>query len=225
MPSDRTDDLTENAPNETRRALVLGGTGMLSGCVSALVDAGWNVVLPSRRYAPIPAERSQAEPRPGMAAVAALGRPGHRPTASPAETRQGSGRALWVRADWSQPDVFAAKAGKALGGPADLLVAWVHGGDRETVLLAVAPLLAPGAPVVEVHGSSSAKPSLGCPEPVLADHPTQQVVLGFVLTGDRPRWLNHQEISDGVLTAVHRAIEGRPSAVHQVGEFHSWARR
>ena len=197
---------------------------MLSGCVTALVRAGWNVVLPSRRYAPIPTERGHTEPRPGMAAVAALGRPGHRPTAT-AERDQGSGRALWVRADWSQPDQLTARAGKALGGPADLLVAWVHSGYRETVLLAAASLLAPGAPVVEVHGASSAKPTLGCPEPVLAEHPTQQVVLGFVQTGERPRWLNHQEISAGVLDAVNRAIEGRPSAVHQVGEFHSWARR
>jgi NAD(P)-dependent dehydrogenase (short-subunit alcohol dehydrogenase family) len=33
----------------TRRALVIGGTGMLAGCVSRLIDAGWTVVLPSRR--------------------------------------------------------------------------------------------------------------------------------------------------------------------------------
>jgi hypothetical protein len=92
-------------------------------------------------------------------------------------------------------------------------------------LHAIAPLLADDAPVVEVHSSSSASPLVGCPDPVLDEHATQQVVLGFVVSGDRTRWLNHREISDGVLTAVRRSLDGRPSAVHQVGEFRSWARR
>src|SRR5690348_9052111 len=32
-----------------RRALVLGGTGMLAGVAATLLDDGWQVVLPSRR--------------------------------------------------------------------------------------------------------------------------------------------------------------------------------
>ena len=32
-----------------KRALVLGGTGMLAGCAETLVADGWHVVLPSRR--------------------------------------------------------------------------------------------------------------------------------------------------------------------------------
>lgn len=182
-----------------RRALVLGGTGMLAGCVTSLVHDGWHVVLPSRRYAPIPAEPEEARPA----------------KAEEDPTR----KALWVEADWSEPDELAAGAAKALGGAADLLVAWVHGAARPSVLRAVAPLLAPDAPVVEVHGSASANPVGGCPDPVLDDHPTQQVVLGFVSDGGRTRWLTHHEIVDGVLDAVQRALDGRPPIVHQVGEF------
>ncbi|HET9139643.1 hypothetical protein [Actinophytocola sp.] len=175
----------------TRRALVIGGTGMLAGCASALVADGWHVVLPSRRHAPIP------------------------------DTAVGDGdrKALWVQADWAEPKQLAARAEPALGGPADLLVAWVHGLVRPSVLRAVAPLLAPGAPVVEVHDSASANPVGGCPDPVLPDHPTQQVVLGFVLQGSRTRWLTHAEIAVGVLDAVRRALDGRPPGVHHVGEF------
>jgi NAD(P)-dependent dehydrogenase (short-subunit alcohol dehydrogenase family) len=169
-----------------RRALVLGGTGMLAGCVEGLIDEGWHVVLPSRR----------------------------RPLTTP--------QAEWVQADWSQPAELAEVAGKALGGPANLLVAWVHGSFRVPVLSAVAPLLAPGAPVVEVHGSASANPVQGCPEPVLSQHPTQQVVLGFLRHEGRTRWLTHSETVEGVLAAVHRALEGRQPAVHQVGEFRPW---
>jgi NAD(P)-dependent dehydrogenase (short-subunit alcohol dehydrogenase family) len=170
-----------------RCALVLGGTGMLAGCVDALVGDGWYVVMPSR----------------------------HRPPAPH--------KALWVQADWSDPATLAERAGEALDAPADLLVAWVHGSFRNPVLQAVAPLLADNAPVVEVHGSASANPIVGCPEPVLPSHPTQQVVLGFLRHGGRTRWLTHRETVDGVLAAVHRALEGRLPAVHQVGEFRPWS--
>jgi hypothetical protein len=129
---------------------------------------------------------------------------------------------IWIQADWSQPGELADRAKAALGGPADLLVAWVHSSFRIRVLRAVSPLLAEDCPVVEVHGSSSAHPVQGCPEPVLTGHPTQQVVLGFVRNGGRTRWLTHRETSDGVLAAVRRALEGRRHAVHQVGEFRPW---
>lgn len=133
----------------------------------------------------------------------------------PPETHQ----ATWVAADWSQPDTLAERAHVALGGPADLLVAWVHGSFRVPVLRAVSPLLAEDAPVVEVHGSSSANPVRGCPEPVLSEHPTQQVVLGFLRHAGRTRWLTHKETVHGVRAAIRRAQEGRRPAVHQVGEF------
>lgn len=172
-----------------RRALVLGGTGMLAGVATALLDDGWYVVLPSRR-------------RPGMPATNGDGRGAH-----------------WVKADWTMPDALADAARDALRGPADLLVAWVHREVRASVLRAVLPLLAPDAPVVEVHGSASANPVGGCPDPILADHPTQQVVLGYVRHAGRTRWLTHQEISTGVLDAVKRALAGKSPHVHQVGEF------
>jgi len=169
-----------------RRALVLGGTGMLSGVADALLDDGWHVVLPSRRR--------PTEPTNGHAA-------------------------RWVKADWTNPAALAATAAEALDGSADLLVAWVHRGVRVSVLRAVAPLLADGAPVVEVHGSASANPLGGCPDAVLPGHPTQQVVLGYVRHAGRTRWLTHDEVSAGVLDAVHRALDGKPPHVHHVGEF------
>jgi hypothetical protein len=172
-----------------RRALVLGGTGMLAGVATALLDDGWYVVLPSRR-------------RPGMPATNGEGRGAH-----------------WVKADWTAPAALTDAARDALGGPADLLVAWVHREVRAGVLRAVAPLLKEQGPVVEVHGSASANPVGGCPEPILAGHPTQQVVLGYVRHAGRTRWLTHQEISAGVLDGVRRALAGKPPHVHQVGEF------
>lgn len=182
---------TQTVPQ--KRALVLGGTGMLAGVAAWLVEHGWLVVLPSRRYSPIPADGPFA---PGA-------------------------RALWVQARWERPRRLARDAARALGGPADLLVSWVHGGYRLQVMEAVAPLLAPGAPVVEVHGESAGDPLGALPGATLAGHPTQQVVLGHVREGKRARWLTHAEVVDGVLEAVQRALNDAPIAEHYVGEVRS----
>ncbi len=182
-----------------RRALVLGGTGMLSGVVAELVRDGWHVVVPSRRYAPIPVDMPE----------------------SAADDRQ----ALWVEADWSAPESLAERVDKALAGKADLLVAWVHDAYREAVLAAIAPLIAEDAVVVEVRGAAAAQPHTGTPEPSLPDHETQLVVLGFVRDGESIRWLTHREISEGVLDAVHRALADRPPETFQIGEVNQYAIR
>jgi NAD(P)-dependent dehydrogenase (short-subunit alcohol dehydrogenase family) len=175
---------------------VIGGSGMLAACAATLVADGWHVVLPSRRYTPIPTA-------PGGTGSA--------------------GRALWVPADWSDPAGLADRAKRALSGPVELLVTWVRREHRPTLLSAVAPLLAPDAPVVEVHGSAAFDPVAGYPDPVLADHPTQQLVLGFVPVGRTSRRLSHEEISEGVLDAVDRALAGKPPGVYQVGEPRPWS--
>ncbi|GAA5157131.1 MULTISPECIES: hypothetical protein [Amycolatopsis] len=188
-----------------RRALILAGTGMLSEVAEALVRDGWQVVLPSRRYQPL----SVPENRMGVAALKALRPRGHVPT-----QRREPGRARWVEAHWDRPRELAAKAESALGGPADLLVAWVHEQYRRAVLGACERLLAPAAPVVEVRAVGGPE----APEPLLAAHPTQLVLAGSLsgLPGNRP--LSHTELSGAVLEAVSRAVEGRPASLHQVGQ-------
>lgn len=134
-----------------RTALVLGGTGMLTGCARQLLDRGWHVVLPSRTR-PL-----MADDGPGRAARASISR-GHRPT--------------WVKAEWSDPHELAAEVEAELRGrPVNLLVAWLHTSYRASVLTAVRHLLAENAPVVEVHTCAPV------PDPVLP-HPTQQILLG-----------------------------------------------
>lgn len=179
------------------RAIVLGGTGMLAGVASWLVGSGWHVVLPSRRYSPIPADAD-------------------------AEGDIAPGRALWVEARWERPQQLARAAEKALGGEADLLVSWIHAGYRMSVLEAVAGLLADKAPIVEVRGDVTADPTRPAPEPTLSGHPTQVVTLGYVREGTTTRWLTHREIVDGVLAAVQRALDERTSAEHQVGDLRPW---
>ncbi|CAL9377509.1 hypothetical protein SUDANB95_00987 [Actinosynnema sp. ALI-1.44] len=191
-----------------RTALVLGGTGMLKGCADELLAQGWRVVLPSRR----------AGSGPGSAARRALGARGHVPQ------HEGNQPKL-VEADWSRPAELAERVRAVLEAPADLLVAWVHASYRVPVLEAVAPLLAPGAPVVEVHDIGDINPREGVRDPILAGHPTQQVVLGFIRHGSTTRWLSHEETSVGVLEAVHRALDGKSPSIHQIGEVDTWVVR
>lgn len=176
------------------RALVIGGSGMLSGCVTTLVNDGWRVVVPSRRHAPIPDQ----------------GTGGH-------------ARVVWVAIDWLEPGDCVRRCRKALSGPADLLVAWVHASYRHDVFRAVPELLRPGAPVVEVFQNTGADPRIRLGEPSLPDHPTQLVVLGYVEANGYARNLSSAEISRGVAEAVQRAVTGRQPMLHQIGEPHPWA--
>ncbi len=126
---------------------------------------------------------------------------------------------MWVEARWERPQLLARDAAKALGGQADLLVAWVHGGYRVPVLEAVAGLLSETAPIVEVHGDVVSDPLRALPEPAMPGHPTQRVVLGYVRDHGAMRWLSHREIVRGVLVAVRRALDDRPLTEYQVGEL------
>lgn len=178
---------------------------MLTDVVEALVRDGWHVVLPCRRYSPI----AEPGPRSGRLALRALrsrGRAAHVPR---------SGHAWWVQAQWDRPRELAGKAERALGGPADLLVAWVHEQYRRSVLGACEPLLAPDAPVVEVRGAGGTPDG---PEPLLAAHPTQLVLFGSLSEFDDTRPLSHAELNDAIVDAVGRAVDGHPPSLHQAGQ-------
>ncbi|TCP47803.1 hypothetical protein EV191_1117 [Tamaricihabitans halophyticus] len=178
-----------------KRALILSGSGMLTRCAELLVADGWRVVLPSRRYCPLPVRPSR-----------------------PRESTAPAGKALWVEASWAEPRRLADGAARALDGPADLLIAWLHAIYRDAVLDAVAPLLADDAPVVEVYGCDSGDPADAVPEQWFPARPSQRVQLLFAAQGAAVRGLTHAEVTDGVAAAVRRAVAELPSSVHQIGE-------
>jgi hypothetical protein len=106
--------------------------------------------------------------------------------------------AAWVAGDWSRPDELAAAVEPVLGGSVDLLVAAVSDEHRARVVHAVAPLLTPAAPVVEVH---TAEPGA----PVLAGR-THQVVLGPRRSAGLVRWPTTAEACDAVLATIRAAL-------------------
>lgn len=190
------------------QALILAGAGMLSDVVEALVLRGWYVVVPSRRYCPIPALETEAE----IATLRTLW------SGQPSQAVAPPGRAIWVEAGCDCAEELAKKSESVLQGPVGLLVAWVHGQYRCSVLEAVEPLLAPDAPVVEIRAADEAGAPAG-PEPSLAAHPTQVVLLGLASDAGTDRALSQHEIVDGALAAVDRALGGHPPSVHQVGRL------
>jgi hypothetical protein len=157
-----------------RHALVVGGTGMLAPATRRLAGRAGRLTLASRHPGTLAAEIGAA-PLP---------------------------------IDWN--DRAAASAALAAfrrdAAPVDLLVAWLH--DAAVWLAAPAEAcLAAGARSIRVHGSRSADPAVRRardPDP-RPDVRRQTVILGWhpdPLAEDGRRWLDHAEISDGVIAAV-----------------------
>lgn len=170
---------------------------MLNGVTRTLVYDGWNVILPCRRYSPVPLDGDEP-----------------------------SGRAVWLEAHWDRPEELAQQVAETLDGKSvDLLVTWLHDSYREPVSKAVEPLLAPAAPVVEVWSQTSATtvPEQPTSEP-LAGHSVQRILLGEVSAFDEERALGQGEIVASVGAAVDRALSGAPSSRHEAGRGRSQPR-
>jgi len=131
-----------------------------------------------------------------------------------------------LRLDWSDPRAFVGTLEEhvdRVGAPA-LVVAWLH---DDTLGPAVARAVArdPGCDFLQVRGSSAASPSadtgaIARDPRIPAQARYRQVILGFVVTEGRSRWLSHHEISEGTLQAVDH-----PQAVTVVGTVEPWDRR
>ncbi|MER5776801.1 hypothetical protein ABT144_21380 [Streptomyces sp. NPDC002039] len=179
--------------------LVVGGTGMLAGVVSALLREGLTTVVVSRRP-------------PG-------------PTAFGSHSLA-DGLLVQVNADYTEPIQFAAalRAAAARTGPFQQAILWIHAEGRPHAYAAVADTLATNPLVVEVLGSRAAAPATPAPRPPKALSRTRHrsVILGFTGPGSDTRWLAHEEISEGVLAALRSPQD---SGLHVVGRVRPWEDR
>lgn len=180
-----------------RHALVIGGGGTLNPCAEWLAARQWHVVLPCRHYHPL---------------------------ANCPDTSSEFGKALWVEANWSEPEKLAENAAAVLERPAELVVAWLPQQYRAAVLCAVAGLLSHDACVVEVYSGESLPH--GLPDPALPGCVTQRVALGYVPAqggANLARHITHSEATRAINDAVARAVRGAPPRADQVGEPAAWA--
>ncbi|MBX3385172.1 MAG: hypothetical protein KF768_01230 [Phycisphaeraceae bacterium] len=185
-----------------KRALAIGGTGMLRGvCVHLAGLCESTVVL--------------ARSRAGLEQTAQLAAP-H------------THRIRSIAADYSDAPTFTALLRNHVDahGRFDLAVCWIHAHSARPALQSVLEVMAERSRVVHVVGSASRDSS----EPALApEHREslissqiayQRVLLGFVIEPAGSRWLTHDEISHGVISA----IEGPPED-STIGTLSPWDER
>ena len=173
-----------------RHALIVGGSGMLAGLARKLVDHAERVSILARN-----------EKR--MRVISADIFP--------------------VVCDYN--DGVALSEALSLIAAPDLVVAWIHG-RAPLARRALAECVAADGCFVHVLGSAHGDPAhperLGEMEKAVEGLPIdyQAVVLGFVNEAGQSRWLNNDEISNGVYAALEAET---PVAI--VGTVEPWSAR
>jgi len=178
-------------------ALVIGGSGMLSGVCVWLAREGHRVSVIGRN-------------------PQKLQRLAHRHPLI-----------FGVSADYTREAEFAGKLHELMKrrGPARLVVAWIHD-DQERIIRQTAEAIQQAGDsrfawhLYHVLGSSSNLEEILRTVPVPDACTYHQIQPGFVIEGERSRWLTHQEISDGVIACIR---DGRRR--HLVGTLEPWSKR
>lgn len=192
--------MSRTEPNP-QRVLVVGGTEMLRAATLELCQRGH--------------------------AVTAAGRDARRMAEMSARIEQSvaaNGQLIPVIADWNNEEAFlAAMAAAQRDGPFDAAIIWMHG-ERVSLIESLAGLVRPEGKLLHVLGSAAGDPDGGGFARRLKSlrWPCRymQVILGFVVENGRSRWLDHDEISAGVL----RAFESDDSR-SIVGALEPWSMR
>lgn len=204
LPSPRWPDSLPWYRRHTTHALIIGGTGMLSGVALALAGAADTVSIVARD-------------RRRLDALARCSRTLRRPAAiNP------------ISVDYASADGFtrALSAATAAHGPVTLAVAWIHP-TAPHALPAAARTLAAAGPLRLFHilGSSAAVQPLPDGAAATRNEPGilyRRIILGFIPdpTGGPSRWLTHDEITTGILRAIE--LDARETTI---GTTTPWSAR
>ncbi|GAA1896843.1 short-chain dehydrogenase [Streptomyces sodiiphilus] len=177
-------------------ALVVGGTGMLSGLVHELTARGHSTTVVARDATRL---QQVAAAAPGPGAVTPV--QAHYALRESLRTGLDSAVQQW--------------------GPYGVAVLWVRTAHRESVQEEVSPRLADRALVVDVLGSGTRDPrELQPRRPEPFDRPEvtyRRAVLGFTDGPAGTRWLTDGEICQGVLDTLDS-----PEEMRVVGRVNPW---
>lgn len=180
-----------------KHALVVGGTGMLSGVPIWLLENGYHVSVIARR-----AERMDKLIKK---------------TNSDREITP-----LFV--NYKNVDELQKKIRATIkqNGKIELVVAWIHS-DAKDALDTIAKEVSNSHlqwELFHVLGSSSnvdqIKRSISVPDDCLY----YQIRLGFVIEDNQSRWLTHQEISAGIIETIKKREK-----IRVVGQLEPWEKR
>src|SRR5690625_58782 len=180
-----------------KHALIVGGTGMLSGVSLWLLDQGYHVSIIARN----------SERMKDLIEQADL-----------------DSRITPLFVDYGNYDELQKKVNATINenGAIDIVVAWIHS-TAPYALKIIAKEVSVGKSEWELFhilGSSSdlkrIKRSFTRPE----DCSYYEVQLGLVIEGSRSRWLANKEISDGVIEAINKRTK-----ILTIGQIDSWEKR
>lgn len=181
----------------TKHALVVGGTGMLAGVSLWLVEQGYHVSIIGRNKGRLERLKEQAAPHSGsMTPLAVDYCEGHALSDAIEQTIQRN-------------------------GPIECVVSWIHA-TAPTALSTIDLIVSRYAKGEWqlFHVRSSTASISKTPAKVSAKCDYHQIFLGFVLCAHGSRWLTHDEIVSGVISAIEN---GQTETV--VGTLEPWERR
>lgn len=168
-----------------KHALVVGGTGMLSGVSQWLVSAGYHVSIIARN-----AERMNEL----------------------VKTVSTSERVTPLLVDYKDNARFRQKLTDTIqvNGPVQTVIAWIHSDAGSALQLLMQDVAADNGSWELFHVLSSQSNAEEVKRNIVvpANCLYSQVQLGFVVDNGRSRWLTNREIAEGVLDAM-RQRKGR----------------
>ncbi|HLR51668.1 MAG TPA: short-chain dehydrogenase [Candidatus Avamphibacillus sp.] len=180
-----------------KHALVVGGTGMLARASLWLLDQGYHVSIIARN----PGRMDQL-----------------------IEQTNFKNQVTPLVVDYKDNNALQKKVHETIAknGAIDLVVAWIHSTAPAALEIIVKEISVTKDDweLFHVLGSSSnlneIKREVGVPE----GYSYYQIRLGFVIEGNRSRWLTHGEISNGVIEAIQKK-----NKIFTVGQIDNWEKR
>lgn len=126
-----------------------------------------------------------------------------------------------VSVDYQNTDAFMDAVREAWQRqPVNLVLVWMHSSGAKSLSALFDFISAqPQTPqVFHVLGSAAANPAEGTTQPNVENY--HQIILGFVLGPSGSRWLTHEEISAGTLSAIQEK-----KSRHIIGVMEPWSAR
>lgn len=158
-------------------ALVVGGTGMLQNVSAWLVEQGFHVSVIGRNV-----ERLEK--------LQLLCKVPERVTS--------------IAVDYHDSEALQIAVSNAMKehGPISLVVAWVHSTASEALAVIREEIEARSEKwdLVHILGSSAYKKNREEVKSELCSY--RSIILGFIVEGERSRWLTHNEIANGVIGGI-----------------------
>lgn len=180
-----------------KHALVAGGTGMLAGVSLWLLEKGYHVSVIARN----PERMEQL-----------------------IEKTNFKNNLTPVLVDYRNSEELQAHVNAAIkkNGPIDLVVAWIHSDapDALTVIINAINANREQWKLFHILGSSANIKKIKRTVPVPHGCTYYQVQLGFIIENGRSRWLTHEEIAGGVITAIQRK-----KPIYTIGQLEPWEQR